>query len=298
MLTIGLLTITGRGRGAIKKECIYSHCRPQNSQCSSAIMADKIKDFIIDLQEQQQDDTQPPQWSSVSISPTTPEEKKPIIIFVEGIIGAGKSTLLDKIERTAFPYYDAHVILENVPLWECVDGYNCLELFYKDSAKYSFLFQSLVMLSQYEALIKTLNRIEKQECLRPQVVICERSLYTSAFVFQEILTTNGFLNEAEYAVLKYVFSYYWGSLKGYKSAFIYLDTPEDLALTRVQKRAREGETQIDLKYLNALARQHRVLANVDPHWHIVDYPKSQNMDWVMSLIGHLIMYENEKLKTL
>lgn len=73
---------------------------------------------------------------------TFPQAK---IIAVEGNLGAGKSTYLSFVQKV-FPSIE--IIKEPVDEWQNIRGHNLLELFYKDSKRWSFTFQTYAMISR------------------------------------------------------------------------------------------------------------------------------------------------------
>ena len=70
-------------------------------------------------------------------------QSKPLRIYIEGNIGSGKTTFCKYLQEY-FKDKNIGIALEPLDRWldtKDKDGFNILDLYYKDSAKYSFVFQ-------------------------------------------------------------------------------------------------------------------------------------------------------------
>lgn len=76
------------------------------------------------------------------------------VIAVEGNLGAGKSTYLAFLQKI-LP--DIEIIKEPVDEWQNIRGHNLLEMFYKDSKRWSFTFQTYAMVSRMRLWDATLK---------------------------------------------------------------------------------------------------------------------------------------------
>ena len=168
------------------------------------------------------------------------------LFSIDGNIGAGKSTLIKKLEKeikniNSFP---VKFLSEPVDLWSSIRNTvfdkNILELFYSDQIKYGFQFQILVLTS----LVKQINNFKRtnKDC----ILISERSLFTSMFVFAEMLHDDNKLTKIEYDILKMLFEQLSYDIE--LCGIIYLDTPAEVCHERILKRGRSGEI-IDIDYL-------------------------------------------------
>ena len=165
------------------------------------------------------------------------ENDKPKIFSIEGNIGAGKSTLLDLL-KSRIPNCD--VISEPVELWKNVNGYNLLERFYTNPKRWGFSFELYVMLTKLIAVKKALNT-------KAKYIFVERSLYTDmAFICTSKMFGKMLLSE--FFMLKNFYNFFL-DLYPKLNGVIYLDTKEDICLSRIKKRARKGEEKIDKGYL-------------------------------------------------
>ena len=107
-----------------------------------------------------------------------PNSSQGKIIAVEGNLGAGKSTYLSFL-KTMFP--DIEIIKEPVDEWQNIRGHNLLELYYKDSKRWSFTFQTYAMISRMRLWNATLK--ENPNTLK----LSERSMLADRFVFGDLM---------------------------------------------------------------------------------------------------------------
>lgn len=112
-------------------------------------------------------------------------------ICIEGNIGCGKSTMLKYFRR----HFDnmgqtrIEILKEPINKWREVDGENLVELFYEDTKKYAFMFQSYAQLT-----------IMTQHADKPMFM--ERSIYSTQYCFTESLWRSDMLTSLEYTILK------------------------------------------------------------------------------------------------
>ena len=185
------------------------------------------------------------------------DRTKPIIISIEGNIGVGKSTLLDRIQERikAENIQDIRVMKEPVDEWLSVGDskHNILELFYRSPARYAMPFQTLAAWTTMRNLYR--ESIAHPEC---KIIICERSVLTSRFVFERMLYEEGHLDKAEHDVL----------IELYKDTrdkwmlptqSIYLEEDPRICLERIANRGRSGEERIDLEGLERCQEYHERL---------------------------------------
>ena len=101
-------------------------------------------------------------------------KSKGFTVTVEGNIGSGKSTFLQYFKN--FPEVD--LIPEPVNKWKDVNGYNTLEMMYKDANRWSLAFQSYVQLTMVDG-----HRKDRHKPLK----LMERSIYSARYCFVENL---------------------------------------------------------------------------------------------------------------
>ena len=80
-----------------------------------------------------------------------------MLFSIEGNIGSGKSTLIRALKKEFKTISDMQVIFVDEPVaqWETIqseDGKNMIELFYGNTARYSFAFQMMAYISRLALL--------------------------------------------------------------------------------------------------------------------------------------------------
>jgi len=176
------------------------------------------------------------------------EPKYPILITLDGNIGVGKSTLLEQL-RDSLPEID--VVLEPVGVWEKLvsdDGKSLLAHFYEDPKRWGYTFQNCAILTR---ILETRKAIEKT---KKRVIITERSVLTDLHVFAKMNRDIGNINSLEWELYMKWFDGY--SHETPISAAIHVTTGVETAVKRISKRARVGESNIPIDYLNKLDKYH------------------------------------------
>ncbi|XP_020906485.1 thymidine kinase 2, mitochondrial [Exaiptasia diaphana] len=160
-------------------------------------------------------------------------------VAVEGNIGSGKTTLLKYFRKNPL----VEVLEEPVKKWQNVHGDNILDLMYKDPSRWSFMFESYVLL--------TMMQLHNQKTNSP-VCLLERSAYSAYFCFIENLYQGGLLTKVEYSVFQEWFEFLTIHQKPQLDLIIYLRTTPDECMKRIQKRNRSEETTVSMDLLNSL----------------------------------------------
>ena len=147
-------------------------------------------------------------------------------IVIDGIIASGKSTQLNLLEKRGFT-----VQREPIEKWP-------LDLYYSDPVRWGFLFQMLILQT-----LKTL----------PGFVIYERSPLSSKEVFWEIMEKT----ELEDEVYKNAFR----KDAWMPDVYILIDTPVNVAYSRLKTRKQEGDMAVSYEYLEKLDSKYRKMFN-------------------------------------
>jgi deoxyguanosine kinase len=180
----------------------------------------------------------------------------PIMISLDGNIGAGKSTLLDAL-KTMLP--EVTVVQEPVADWVTLrnqTGENLLEMFYRDTSRWSYTFQNCALLTRLLHTDEVLKNWKPDEGKLP-IVITERSVLTDRYVFAEMLHKEGKLDDLEWALYLRWFTHFAQNLP--VKGIIHLTTSASTSKERIQQRGRSGEERIPMEYLETLHAQHN-------HW--------------------------------
>jgi deoxyadenosine/deoxycytidine kinase len=170
------------------------------------------------------------------------------ILCVEGNIGSGKSTFMTKLKKAFQHREDICFLDEPVDTWnEFKDKKGCiLEHYYKDQKFWGFSFQMLAYISRLSILRKALEHPGYR------FIITERSLFTDKYVFCKMLYESDIIHPIQYQIYQAWFDEF---MTKNEYQFIYLRTTPDVALERVNRRNRKGET-IPLAYLEECHRYH------------------------------------------
>lgn len=180
-------------------------------------------------------------------------ENKPIIISIEGNIGIGKSTLLDNLEK----YIDNNSIIilrEPVEKWlEFVDdnGESILSNYYNNPTKYGFPFQMIIMKTMFELISTTIE--SNPSC---SLIICERSLSSSHYVFAKMFYDDNIMNKIEYDIYEKFF--HDMGTHFIPDKVIHLQASSNICFHRIEKRRRKGESKIELMYLDKCQKYHEI----------------------------------------
>jgi deoxyadenosine/deoxycytidine kinase len=209
-----------------------------------------------------------------------------IIVSIEGNIGSGKSTLLANLRKH---YKDeAHIVFLKEPVdeWEKIkdeNGITILEKFYANQEKYSFPFQMMAYVSRLKVLRDTLKNI-RQVDNKKTIIITERSLYTDKMVFAKMLYDSGKIEHINYQIYLNWFDTFSEEFPVHK--IVYVKTLAENCHSRIMKRARDGEANIPLDYLNSCNDYHNHMLDTSAN-HCVCQDQ-------LVLDGNIDIYENEK----
>jgi len=172
-------------------------------------------------------------------------------ISIEGNIGAGKSTLLTHLKEylkyTNFEKAEEKIIFlaEPIDIWQNVtdphSGKNMIELFYENPSKWSFAFQVMVLTTQQRIIDQTLTTYPN--C---KIIVSERSVEAGRNIFTQMLMNSNNINIVEQQIYEFLFDNYKYPLH----ISIFIDVAPEICFERILTRDREGETNIDINYLN------------------------------------------------
>jgi len=189
----------------------------------------------------------------------------PIIVSFDGNIGSGKSTTCYEYEQYlkrhtgddggVFPGItsveeEVCFLDEPVALWNQVcdkDGVNILTNLYKDIRKNAFKFQMMAYISRLSLLRKAVKNP------KIKVIITERSVETDRNVFAKMLYDTGDISQDEYQIYTLWFDEFLTDVP--LSGIIYINASPDVCLSRIEKRARAGET-IQADYIQRCHEYH------------------------------------------
>ncbi|XP_065900504.1 deoxynucleoside kinase-like [Dysidea avara] len=170
---------------------------------------------------------------------TTPS----IRIAVEGNIASGKSTLL----RMFAKQYSAKELAEPVKKWQNLGGENVLDRMYQDPKRWSYLFQSYVLLTMMEVHNAQVDS---------RLSVMERSVYSARHCFVENLHVNNLMDDMEYSCYLQWFDYLITNNKPQLDLIVYLRTSPEVCMQRLKLRGRQEEEPVTMEYLQSLHDRH------------------------------------------
>ncbi len=175
-------------------------------------------------------------------------QSRPRIYSIEGNIGAGKSTLLTHLKQKYESDPRILFMQEPVHIWDTIrgqDGETILSKYYKNPEKYSFSFQMMAYTTRLMMLNKTIKENPSVE-----IIICERSLEADNNIFAKMLVDDGKIEDVCFQIYKML--YEETSVEYKVDGIIYLAVDSNICLERIQKRSRDGESNIPESYLKTV----------------------------------------------
>lgn len=173
---------------------------------------------------------------------------KKMLLIVEGNMGAGKSTFLTILKKRL----DLDIIYEPTDKWQNVgaDG-NILDLFYKDTKRWAYTFQSFAFITRVQAVLDAMKRKDAKK-----LQVLERSVYCDRFCFAKNCYESGTMTALEWQMYKDWFTWLVESYTQRPDGFIYLKTEPKTCYDRMKKRDRNEERSVPFSYLELLNKKH------------------------------------------
>lgn len=166
--------------------------------------------------------------------------------IIEGNIGCGKTTLIRQLKANP----NLEVIEEPVEIWKTIrdeTGENILGLFYKESKRYAYIFQTIVFKTRMMTL-------EKQQ--EKHVRFSERSIWTDKNIFSKSCYEIGYMNDIEKSTYDIWFKWLEDKIVRKPDGIIYLRATPELCFSRMHKRDRAEESTVSLSYLTNIHNKH------------------------------------------
>jgi len=176
--------------------------------------------------------------------------RRPYIVSIEGNIGSGKTTLLRRLEERGIDDKKCVFLREPMDIWNSVrdSDENILQKYYREPEKYALSFQIMAYITFYQRLVDAIKDADENT-----VIICERSMESSCAIFAKMLRESGIIDEVNFHIL---LMFYEKMELIPVDAIIYLDTDVKTNIERIKKRARPGEENITLDYLENCRKKH------------------------------------------
>ncbi len=173
---------------------------------------------------------------------------KKVLLILEGNIGSGKSTFLNILHENL----EVDIIFEPTEKWQKVgtDG-NLLDLFYKDTKRWAYTFQSYAFITRIESVLEHQAKNSSKK-----VQILERSVYCDRYCFAKNCFESGNMSALEWQIYKEWFSWLVENYMQKPHGFIYLKTSPQVCEKRLRKRDRSEETGVSIEYLTQIHKRH------------------------------------------
>jgi deoxyadenosine/deoxycytidine kinase len=182
------------------------------------------------------------------------------MILFEGNIGAGKSTVGRRLaESELFGFVE-----EPVGAWQQDFEENLLDLFYKDTNRWAFTFQLAAFTTRAKTWTEVLSMIDHRN------VVLERSIYCDRYVFAKNCFQSGLMKKTEWQLYCKLWDWLESNWCAEPDRIMYLRTPAEVCLERIEARGRAEESTIPVEYLRDLEILH-------DEW-LIDNPKAIVLD--------------------
>lgn len=155
------------------------------------------------------------------------------LVVIAGNIGTGKTSLAERIGARLGWYTAFESVADNPYLAD----------FYTDMRAWAFHLQVFFLGHRAQQYLQMVQL--------PQSVIIDRSIYEDAYIFARALYQLGNLSERDYKSYRTVFDLIVNQLPP-PDLLIYLQTPVEVLLNRIQQRGRNIESSITADYLRLL----------------------------------------------
>jgi deoxyadenosine/deoxycytidine kinase len=176
----------------------------------------------------------------------------PFVISIDGNIGSGKSTLINELKKICATYTGKKIcfIKEPINLWmnTCNDGLSIFDRFMQNSVRWGLTFQIYVLTTMYNELRTHINNNEYD------IIILERSVYSSRHIFFEYLKQNNIVTDVEYLIYISVFDTICNSSMIDK--YVYLKTDDEICYQRICNRNRNSENLLSIEYIQKLGEMY------------------------------------------
>jgi len=181
--------------------------------------------------------------------------KRPYIISIEGNIGSGKTTFLQRLEERQGELSDSKNFIflrEPVDVWKNIrDGTtseNIIEKLYSDPIHYACPFQIMAYITFYRRLVNAIKHNDDNT-----IIVCERSMESCRAIFAKMLREQGNIDDINSSVLEMVYD----EIELIPvDAVAYLNVSARTCDTRIKGRARKGEHDIPMDYLEKCQKYH------------------------------------------
>jgi len=157
-------------------------------------------------------------------------QQSPLFVAIEGCIGVGKTTLTKALANRFHGHEMLEIVEENPFLAE----------FYKDQELLAFKTQIFFLLSRY-----------KQQQALGQTNLFQKSIVSDYFIAKDRIFAELTLKDSEFQLYDQLYQALCHQIHS-PNLIIYLRAPLDVILSRIEKRGRSFEKDINPDYLSRL----------------------------------------------
>lgn len=185
------------------------------------------------------------------------------IVSIEGNIGSGKTTGKEKLKQYVIKkkgLLESMIFVdEPTDEWQTIQdekGVPILVNLYSDLKRFAFRFQMMAYISR----LKKLRDAARNPNIK--IIITERCLITDAHVFAKMLYDSKHIEEDEYQIYMRWFDEFAKEVE--PSCIVYFQASTDVCMSRIKKRNRSGEQDIQYDYLDKCNTYHNDWLITDP----------------------------------
>ena len=184
------------------------------------------------------------------------------IVSIEGNIGSGKTTAKEKLKEYIIQNngMESTVFVdEPTDEWQTIQDENGVPILvnlYRDIKRFAFRFQMMAYISRLKKLRDALRNPNIK------IIITERCLITDAHVFAKMLYDSKHIEEDEYQIYTRWFDEFAKEVE--PSCIVYFKASTDVCMSRIKKRNRVGEQDMQYEYLDRCNKYHDDWLVTDP----------------------------------
>lgn len=202
------------------------------------------------------------------------------IFSIEGNMGAGKTTIINLLQKD---FDDVLLVEEPVSEWQNIHGHNILEKKFENPERWCYSFESYVLISKMNALIKAAESDKK-------IILIERCMLSDK-VFFDLAVKLGQCNPMEQEMFNNLYDFLMENVYPRLKGIIYLNTSVDECVRRIAKRNRSEETSVDKDFLQKLHNDFlNIINTTNVPTLIIDgnYDIANEIDSVREKLGNFI----------
>ena len=168
------------------------------------------------------------------------------VYSLEGNVAAGKTSWGVELATTGLIGF----LPEPLSVWQNNYPENILDMFYKDQKRWAFTFQLCAFTTRAKTHADVLAMFDHSQ------VVIDRSIYSDKNIFAKLLHEDGMMTDTEYQIYTDMWTWIQSQWCIEPEKIIYIKTPPEICLKRINERNRGEESSIPLEYLQKLHNLH------------------------------------------